>query len=579
MFWQDDGNETGDIIVSTNGGATWTSAYSLPNTNGGWINGAIIDLSALAGGQANVMVGFTYYNGYATTTNGYVAVGMAIENPLIYAPANYDVQVFSQDLPSLMQVGKPYTFSGVDNNLGGDAITSMNMNYSVNGGPVKTQTITSIPGFNGLTSYNWSMPAVPFTPLSSMLYHVKYWANNLDGGNANINTDTLTAEFWAVDSLKPRQAVYEEFTGQSCVFCMIAAPNMDSVADNNAATSNIVRYHVPIPARDFMYDASSAFVNPRSSYYSVSGAPDGYLDGVRVYPGADYGPPASRYSSTTLQADNKIGSPMTIDITSASYDAATDSFLISAKITSYATFAAGLRAQVALTIDSITYKYDLSMDDPKQEFAPPVGTGAGGSSYQNAPDRYYDFLLKYTHVVEAMLPDGNGTSLAAFTPGQTQTLNLKWKKNHPWGLYDQGAHRDSDFYDSSSTFHFVVFVQTNNAIAADNIPAKYVFQSAAYPKYPTGIDELSMGASVYFELYPNPTNNNTNLAFKLDKNENVNIQVYNMLGEQVYSANEGMMSSGLHTISINGSSFQNGVYFVRFTTDYASSTKKLIIQR
>ncbi len=579
MFWNDDSHETGTIAVSTNGGATWTKAVTLTDGGSAWANGAIYDISALAGGQANVMVAFTYYNGDATT-NTYVAVGMCVDNISIYAPANYDLSVATQNLPYLMQVGKPYTFSGTINNFGGTAITSMNMNYSVNGGPAQTQTISAISGFNGLTTYNWSMNTTPYTPASANVYNVKFWADNLNGSNADNNNanDTLTASFWAIDSVKVRQSIYEEFTGQSCVFCMIAAPNMDTVAVNNAASSNIVKYHVPIPARDFMYDVTTAPVNARTGYYGVSGAPDGYLNGTQVYPGADYGPPPTHYSSYTLQADNKIGSPMKIDITKATFDPTTDTFKVSATITSYAAFASGLKAHCVLTIDSMTYKYDLSMDDPQQEFAPPLGSSSSCCSYAGAPDRYFDYLLKYEHVVQAMLPSGSGTSLGAFTVGQSQTLNLSWKKNHPWGAYDKGAQHDSDLYDSSSSFHFVVFVQTNAAIPADGVPAHYVFQSAnKQVSYTTGMEELSNG--VYFEMYPNPTNNNTNINFTLQKDQNVNVEVYNMLGEKVYSANQGRMSTGQHVIEINGTNLQSGVYFVRFNTDNVTTTKKLVIQK
>jgi hypothetical protein len=181
-----------------------------------------------------------------------------------------------------------------------------------------------------------------------------------------------------------------------------------------------------------------------------------------------------------------------------------------------------------------------------------------------------------------MFPNsGNGTSLGAFVSGGTQTISFGWKKNHPWGSYDHPvAQRDSDFYDSSSTGQFVVFVQTNAGIAGYGVPAKYIFQSASAPV--TGITTLgvqNITEGVSFQMYPNPTNNNTNIAFKLENDKNVNVEVYNMLGEKVYTSNEGMMYAGQHIISINGSNLQNGVYFVRFTADNVPTTQKLIIQR
>lgn len=565
------------VAVSNDGGHTWHTAIT--NPYGGWTT-LVYDISAYAANQANVEVAFTYYDG------GSQIVGMGLDNVTVYSPANYDVDVMSQNLPNLMQVGKPYTFSGVAFDSGGMAITSMDMNYSVNGGPVQTQTIASIAGFNALTTYGWSMPSVQFTPPAAGIYKVKYWASNLDGSNANVNKDTLEATFTAFDSLTTRAALYEEFTGQSCVFCMLAAPNMDSVYNNNASNSNIIRYHVPIPNRDYMYDANETPVYQRYfNYYSIGGAPWGDLDGAYVYPGADYGPPSQRYSSTTVQADDAIGSPIAIKITSAQYFSASDSFYVSANITALAPLPAGLTAQTALTIDSITYQYDLSTEDPTNTFAPPIGSGVNiGEGYPDAPDFYYQYVMKYTHVAEEMFPNntGVGQSLGAFTAGQTQTISFGWKKNHPWSALDsRQAYRDSEYYDSSSTGQFVVFVQTNSGIAADGIPAKYIFQSASAPvtgiRSTLGVQQLSDAVS--FEMYPNPTSNNTTLAFNLTKDQNVDIEVYNMLGDVVYSANQGMLSSGQHTVMINGSTLSNGIYMVRIITDGGATTQKLVIQK
>jgi hypothetical protein len=575
-YYDNDGTEKATVAISTNGGSTWTTAIT--NPYGDWTT-LTYDISSFVAGHANVKVAFTYNDG------GTQLVGMGLDNIKIYSPAPFDVAVLSQNLPFLMQVGHAYNFSGTAADSGSTTITSMQMNYSVNGHAAVSQNITT-GSFTSLTTYNWSMNSTSsaFTPAAPGIYTVKYWANNLNGSNPNTCLDTLEATFWAIDTVKTKQSCYEEFTGQSCVYCMLAAPNMDSVYDNNVGYTNIVRYHVPIPARDYMYNTTTAPVNTRESYYSVGGAPDGFMDGTYLNPSAYQSPPAADiYSSVTVQGENTIGSPFKIDITKTYYNATKDSFYVSANITAYAAFSAGLTAQVTLTLDSITYKYDLSMDDPQPTFAPPIGTGAAGS-YTDCPDYFYPFLLKYTHVAEEMFPNsGSGTSLAAFTNGQTQTVSFGWKKNHPWGNYDPApAQRDSDFYDSSATGQFVVFVQTNNAIPADGIPAKYIFQSASAPvntthTTPAGIEEIANAVS--FEMYPNPTNNSTNIAFNLTKDQNVNLEVYNMLGEKVYSNNQGMIPSGQHIISINASNLQNGIYFVRFTADNVPTTQKLIIQR
>ncbi len=52
-----------------------------------------------------------------------------------------------------------------------------------------------------------------------------------------------------------------------------------------------------------------------------------------------------------------------------------------------------------------------------------------------------------------------------------------------------------------------------------------------------------------------------------------------MLGENVYSVDNGRMSAGQHTMAINCAGLQSGVYFVKFNTDNATTTKRLVIQQ
>jgi len=508
---------------------------------------------------------------------------MGLDNIDVYAPLAYDLSVSSQDVQPILQKGNSYTFAGTIFNYGYDTIVSMNMNYSVNGGAPVTCTIAGITGFNELTSYNWTH-TTPFVPGAPGAYTVKFWADKLNGTNVDQNhaNDTLVAHFLVPDTLQTRAALYEEISGQSCNPCMASAPNVDSVYFQNQATSNLLRYQVPIAGpnntaqRDEMYNETSASSNARSAYYNYNGVPDGQLDGnVYQFPGAYVNPPY--YSSTTVQADNAIGSPFKIDITKAGYDKSTNTFSVSANITAYAAFPAGLTAQAVLAVDSLFFFYDLSEEAPRKEFNKPIGT-YNGNGYDTS---YYRYVTKFINVVEEMLPSPSGTSLKAFTAGSTQTLNLTWKKNHPWSAYPRGENKalgDSTKYDSSSTAHFVVFVQDNSGTPAYGVPAQYVYQSASVQiNDVTGMEEISEG--VYFAMYPNPANNYTNLAFKLDKEQNVSIEVYNMLGQNVYSVDKGKMGAGEHIIPVNSTEFESGVYIVKFITDNVMTTKKLTIQK
>lgn len=573
MYAQNTGLEMATLIASSDGGKTWSTVDTLyPDANNdfNWQDSLEYDISSVAANQANVKIAVTYFdgepNGYGSGAQG---LAIALDNIDVFAPLAYDLGVLSQNLPYLMQTGTAYTFTGSIGNYGGDSIASFTLNYSVNGGVAKTDNITGITGFNSLTAYNFTDNVV-FTPPAAGTYTVKFWANNLNISNTDQfhANDTLTANFLVIDSVKPRVALYEDVVGQSCYYCMLSAPNVDSVSAKNPTTCNVIHYHVPYPGPpDYMYFADSVLGDRMISYYNVGGTPTGELDGQSLYPGALAAP--QDMSTANLAQEVAVGSAFKINITSCTYSTNTNSYSVSANITAYGNFPAGLSAKAVLVVDSITYTQDYSTDDPTSGFAPPIGTTAGGD-----PDYLFPYLLKFPTVAEASLtPYETGTALNAFTSGQMQTLNASWTKNHAWS--DSAKQYP---YDSSVTAHIVVFVQSNSGAPSVGIPAQYVLQSAsALVTNIVGINEISNGVS--FGMYPNPSSNITHIAYKLDREQNVNIGVYNILGEQVLSLNQGMVSAGQHEIMLDGSTLAAGIYTVRFIADGAATTQKLVIQR
>jgi|GEM_PF-3018728 len=100
-----------------------------------------------------------------------------------------------------------------------------------------------------------------------------------------------------------------------------------------------------------------------------------------------------------------------------------------------------------------------------------------------------------------------------------------------------------------------------------------------YDALPASVQKIS-NSSIRFDVpYPNPTKNNTSLSFNIEQGQHITMQVYTMMGEVVLTVNEGMLSSGQHTIMLNSSTLNNGVYFVKLTTDSGTAIQRFIIQR
>ena len=80
-----------------------------------------------------------------------------------------------------------------------------------------------------------------------------------------------------------------------------------------------------------------------------------------------------------------------------------------------------------------------------------------------------------------------------------------------------------------------------------------------------------------FQNYPNPFNSNTQISFYLPKFEYLTLEVFNPLGQCVYSLKSEKMFSGLHQIFFDGSDLSSGTYFYRIKTGSTNQTKKMLL--
>jgi hypothetical protein len=360
----------------------------------------------------------------------------------------------------------------------------------------------------------------------------------LNGSNNDQNhiNDTLTATFQVLDSLQTMTPLYEEFTQASCDPCAQGTPNLDATLTAAQNICNVVRYHVNWPGVDYMNnETQTPFVGSRVTYYNVTGVPDAKINGsTDSYPGT--------VSLADIQAEVSKGSPIKMTMTST-WNPASNHYVATISVKSFAPMAAGLKCNVALTVDTIKYFQNQSTETIPQ----------------------YDFK----QVAEDMMPSSNGTTLTAFTSGQTQTVNVSWTQNHPWG--DQSA---GFYYDSTVTncfVHITAWVQDNTS--------KYCFQSVtSVPSIVTDVNAVSASTSS-FNVYPNPANNIATIQFQLAGSANAVVTVTNVMGQIVYQSNLGTVNSGITRHSLNTESFSNGIYNVTLQAGGKLLTHKFVINR
>jgi hypothetical protein len=92
-----------------------------------------------------------------------------------------------------------------------------------------------------------------------------------------------------------------------------------------------------------------------------------------------------------------------------------------------------------------------------------------------------------------------------------------------------------------------------------------------------GVNEVTEIAGLF--VYPNPAANTANIKIALAKSSDVSVNIYNTIGELVYSESRTDLPAGDNVIQMNTSSFANGIYSVVINSANGSTSKKLIINK
>ncbi len=96
----------------------------------------------------------------------------------------------------------------------------------------------------------------------------------------------------------------------------------------------------------------------------------------------------------------------------------------------------------------------------------------------------------------------------------------------------------------------------------------------------TSVDEPSSAIPNDFVLhqnYPNPFNPTTKISYELPVSTQVQLVVYNQLGQQVAELINGYVSSGSHEVTFDGSGLASGMYFARLVVGANAQTKKMVL--
>jgi Secretion system C-terminal sorting domain len=186
--------------------------------------------------------------------------------------------------------------------------------------------------------------------------------------------------------------------------------------------------------------------------------------------------------------------------------------------------------------------------------------------------------------------------LSSFTASMSlNNVNLNWKtateiNNNGFEVERKAGHQKSEV---SSQWEKVGFVQ---GYGNSNSPKEYSFVDknlTGATKFTYRLKQIDNDGQyqysreievkvvpsqyVLYQNYPNPFNPTTTIKFNLPQAGEVNLTVYNVLGQKVMTLANGMLEAGFHSVEFNASNLASGTYIYRLQALNFVQTKKMIL--
>lgn len=97
-------------------------------------------------------------------------------------------------------------------------------------------------------------------------------------------------------------------------------------------------------------------------------------------------------------------------------------------------------------------------------------------------------------------------------------------------------------------------------------------------------DDLSPSNFVLYDPYPNPFNPEVNIEYRLEKSQNISIDIFDILGKHIINIGSGLQQAGQYHIKWNGRNKHNeitasGIYLLKVENEESTAVKKLVLMR
>lgn len=469
-------------------------------------------------GSKGVMVSGSPNIQFPTTlTNGdpalFVVYGFISGNQV-----KYDITATNINIPNYVKMGAKLPIRGTIRTLGSENVTSIELNYSIDGGDPVTQSISGLNLTPG-QYYNFTHPAnldVPTTN-ESKEYKVEIWVSKINGNNdGNPDNDKVSGKTTALSNLVPRKSLHEVFTSSTCPPCKPGNEKLESVINPMAGKWTVVKYQYNFPGNGDPYYTSEGAA--RGSFYGeINSVPRLLVDG---------GWNGNPNSYTTDILNQFYEAPCFVTINGfANIDPVNHSVKVTGSIVS-----------------------EIDINTPKRIYVAVVEKVTKKNIKNNGETEFH-------YVMKKMLPDANGVLVNSIKKGVAIDINQNFTFPGSYRLPP-----DSKSPINLTTEHSVEeFEDLTVVIWLQNPTNKEVYQS----NFTETINVVDDNENTFFvNLYPNPVIISGKVQFSIDNPKFVGFEIVNSIGQKVFTNTPSMLGAGTHTLEFDATTLLKGTYFM-----------------
>lgn len=484
-----------------------------------------------------------------------------------------DVALSSIDNIELVEEGSSVTISGEFFNNGENALDSVFVVWSTDGGTTVNRELQT--GFNLSTlqsqtfTHGTTITAADPGTFTNVEVWVELPSSKTDG---DLSNDSSSFEFFVNSGQTvTRNVLVEEFTTAPCQFCPDAALTADYISDN-IANASVVGVHSCFSFDGMTNTEADELCNTIGNNSAPAGMVDRLLYDGNVNPafGITFGVsnPSGNIWTTRTSARAAVGSPVSIDI-NGDYSSSTRELdvIVKSRFVDYP-LPGDINVSLIIVEDSVSENplgnnYDRDWDQVNAYYSRAghpfqgVGTPSGTISYIN------DYV--HRHVMRDILPSTYGDNTVI---PSTIALNTDYERNFTLTL--------PSGYDDSQVS--IIAVVAYSGPGADGYEVLNSKEASINNLNGVGISE-NKGENATINIYPNPSNNIANVSIDLKESNNVQLDVMDITGKVISSDNLGVMAKGNQLIRLNVADFANGFYFMNLRVGDEMITRKFTVAK